>query len=140
MTQFYQNSGGDKIRAIIHPLLRRICCFRAIYLPPLRPPYRFRTTREPPLCTQRSIFSMKMPPLRAPRHHHIAYYGLKSFKSFRLIPVTPPKSYLFETFMADCFVICRKVVSLHPQTHAEPASQDVGAATGREHYILEMRR
>ena len=30
-------------------------------------------------------------------------------------------------------------VILHRFTHAEPTSQDVGAATGREHYILKMR-
>ena len=34
-------------------------------------------------------------------------------------------------------LICGKVVSLHRFTHAEPTLQDVGAATGREHYILE---
>lgn len=31
-------------------------------------------------------------------------------------------------------------LSLQPQTHAELTLHDVGAAIGRKHYILEMRR
>ena len=46
----------------------------------------------------------------------------------------------FETFTSYCLIICGKVVPLHRFTHAEPTLQNVGAAIGREHYILEMRR
>ena len=87
----------------------------------------------------------------APRHHLIAYHSLKSSKFFCSIHVRPSKSYLFfETFTAYCLVICGKVVSLHllysrradffDARSGKPMTQDVGAATGREHYILKMRR
>ncbi len=51
-----------------------------------------------------------------------------------------PNLIFFETFTAYCLIIWGKIVPLHRFTHAEPTSQDVGAATGREHYILRMRR
>ena len=51
-----------------------------------------------PLCVQRSIFSMKMPPLRAQRLYHIVYHGLKTSKFFCPIHVKTSKSYLFWNF------------------------------------------
>ena len=42
-----------------------------------------------------------------------------------------------QSFTAYCLIISGKVVPLHRFTHTEPASQDVGAAIGRKHYILK---
>ena len=123
MTQFYHNSGSGKIRAIIHPLLCQICCFCAIYQPPLRPPHRFRATKQPPLYAQRFIFSMKMPTLRTPRPHHIAYNRLKTSKFFRPIRVGTLNLIFFETFTSYCLVICGKVVPL--QLHSAKSARHI---------------
>jgi hypothetical protein len=67
-------------------------------------------------------------------------YCIQSPQNLQILPFYPRQALKILSSLIflqhPCVIISGKVVSLHRFTHARPTSQDVGAATGREHYIL----